>query len=495
MITSSIRLAPNDFGRTLDNHRDAAVVVGLYAGEHGVLGGRGAALVRDTLGADLVEMAAADPDFDGRPSARSVATLPGPSGPVRVVLVGLGRRIESPHTLFDAALAAKAGRALVSTLPMEAEGSLSAVAQGHAIGAWRYHRHPGEPGAPVPAHLVDDSTPDADSVLRRAAIVARATGWVRQLVEMPPNVLSPNDFADAIVTLATELTELGGGTVTVETWDETMLRARGFGGTLGVGAASAHPPLVVELRIEGDGPVTALAGKGITFDSGGINLKRDAGELSWMKSDMAAAASVAAAVIASAALGRTAPIVAVLPVAENMPGGTALRPGDVVSHPNGRTTEVLDTDCEGRLVLADALGWLAGLGPSQLIDVGTLTDSGAIGPAFWGCWATSAELATAVVDAGVVAFDRGWILPLHPSYVSMLPSRVADVANASPDAPDSGQLAATYLRTFVGDVPWVHIDNGSSAWLERDAHPWPAGATGTPLRALIEFLRPSENEL
>ncbi|MCV7224884.1 hypothetical protein [Mycolicibacterium komossense] len=492
MITSSIRLAPSDFGRTLDNHRDADVVVGLYAGEHGVLGGRGATLVRDTLGADLVELAGADPDFDGSPSARSVATVRGPSGPVRVVMVGLGPRIESPHTLFDAALATKASRAIVSTLPMETDGTLGAVAQGHAIGAWRYHRHPGEPGAPIPVHLVDDSTSDADSVLRRAAIVARVTGWVRQLVETPPNALSPNDFADSIAALAAEMAE---GKVTVETWDETTLRARGFGGTLGVGAGSAHPPLVVELRIDGDGPVTALAGKGITFDSGGINLKRDAGELSWMKSDMAAAASVAAAVIASAALGRTAPIVAALPVAENMPGGTALRPGDVVSHPNGRTTEVLDTDCEGRLVLADALGWLSGLGPSQLIDVGTLTDSGAIGPAFWGCWATSAELATALVGAGSVAFDRGWVLPLHSSYVSLLPSRVADIANAAPDAQDSGQLAATYLRTFVGDVPWVHIDNGSSAWLERDAHPWPAGATGTPLRALIEFLQPSEKEL
>ncbi|WP_173010113.1 M17 family metallopeptidase [Mycolicibacterium sp. P9-64] len=485
---SMARCSPEEFDKTLARHRDVDVVVGLFSDAGGVRGGRGAAVVRDALGVDVVELATIDPEFDGSPAARSVVMVQAPSGPVRIVLVGLGARVESPHTLFDAALCAKPTRAVVSTLALEADGALGAVAQGHAIGAWRYRQERDAPSQPAPLELLDDSAVDAEPVLARAAVVARATGWVRQLVEMPPNTLSPSTFAESVTTFAGEVAP---GTVTVDTWDEPTLRARGFGGTLGVGAGSANPPLVVELRIAGEGSPTALAGKGITFDSGGINLKRDVGELSWMKSDMAAAASVAAAVIAAAALGRTAPVVALLPVAENMPGPSALRPGDVVSHPGGRTTEVLDTDCEGRLVLADALGWLAGQGPSHLIDVGTLTDSGAVGPAFWGCWATSDELASAVVDAGSRAHDRGWALPLHPSYVSMLPSRVADIANASPDAPDSGQLAATYLRTFVGEVPWVHIDNGSAAWLERDASPWPAGATGTPVRALIEFLYPS----
>jgi len=484
---SMARCWPNEFGQTLARHRDVDVIVGLFSGPRGVRGGRGAALLGEVLGVDVVELAAADPDFDGGPSARSTAMVSGPSGPLRVVIVGLAHRVGSPHELFDAALATNPGRAIVSTLSLEADDALGAVAQGHAIGAWRYRRDPNAPAKQVPVELVDDFAIDASSILARARVVAAVTRWVRQLVEMPPNTMRPSDFADAVKALANDVAP---GAVAVDIWDESTLRARGFGGTLAVGAGSAHPPLVIELRIEGHGPSTALAGKGITFDSGGINLKRDGGELSWMKSDMAAAASVAAAVIASAALGRTAPVVAILPAAENMPGGTALRPGDVLSHPGGRTTEVLDTDCEGRLVLADALGWLAGQGPSQLVDVGTLTDSGAVGPAFWGCWATSGELAAAVVDAGSRAYDPGWVLPLHPSYASMLPSRVADIANASPDEPDSGQLAATYLRTFVGDVPWVHIDNGSAAWLERAAPPWPAGATGTPVRALIEFLHP-----
>jgi leucyl aminopeptidase len=464
------------------------VVVGMFADGSGVHGGRGATLVRDALGVDVVELAAADPEFDGAPGARTTATLPGPSGPVRVVLVGLGPRIDSLHGLFDAAVAVRPARPTISTLALEADGALAAVAQGHALGAWRYRRDPRAVGAPLPVTVVDDSADDPDAVLLRSALVAQVTGWVRQLVETPPNGLSPSGFADAVTALARDLAP---DSVTVTTWDEPTLRARGFGATLGVGAGSRHAPLVVELRIDGDGALTALAGKGITFDSGGINLKRDASEISWMKTDMAAAASVAAAVIVAAALGRTAPTVAILPVAENMPGGSALRPGDVLTHPDGRTTEVLDTDCEGRLVLADALGWLVAQAPSQLVDVGTLTDSGAVGTAFWGCWATSERVATAVVDAGRRAFDPGWLLPLHPTYEALLSSRVADVANTSMDAPDTGQLAATYLSTFVGDVPWVHLDNGSSAWLERDAHPWPAGPTGTPLRALIEFLAPS----
>ena len=482
------RCTADEFSQALIGDRDVDVVVGLFSDERGLRGGRGAAMVGDLLGVDLLAVAAADPDFDGRRAARSVVMVSGPAGPVRVVLVGLGPRIDSPHVLFDAALAARPVRATISTLAMESDGALGPVAQGHALGAWSYRRDPSAPSSVLSVDILDDSGSDPEAVLARARLVARMTGWVRQLVETPPNALSPKDFAAAVTTLAHEVAP---GSVSVQTWDESTLRARGFGATLGVGAASVHSPLAIELRIEGDGPVTALAGKGITFDSGGINLKRDAGELSWMKSDMAAAASVAAAVIAAAALGRTEPLIAVLPVAENMPGGSALRPGDVVSHPGGRTTEVLDTDCEGRLVLADALSWLAAQRPAQLLDVGTLTDSGAVGPAFWGCWATSDTLAAAVVAAGATAFDTGWVLPLHPTYVAMLPSRVADVANAPSDAPDSGQLAATYLSTFVGDVAWVHIDNGSSGWLERDAYPWPAGPTGTPLRALIEFLQPS----
>lgn len=489
MIAPNVnRCAPTDLAQALARHPDADVVVGMFATAAGIRGGRGAALLSALLGVDPTTLAAADPDFDGKPGSRSVASLAGPTGPIRVVSVGLGSHAGAAE-LFEAALACGNSRAVISTLAVESPGALLAVAQGHAIGGWRYQRSP-DAAAPLPVvEVVDDSDSDTDAVLTRAGIVTRATNWVRQLAETPPNMLGPNGFADAIAAFADELAP----SVRVERWDGAALAQRGFGGTLGVGGGSARPPLVVALHLDGTGPLTALAGKGIVFDSGGVNLKRDLGELSWMKSDMAAAASVAAAVISAAALGTAGPITAILPVAENMPSGSALRPGDLLTHPGGRTTEILDTDCEGRVVLADAVGYLAALGPARLIDVGTLTDSGGVGHRFWGCWTTSEALARDLVAAGERAFDRGWILPLDESYAKLLPSRVADIANAPAAVPDSGQLAATYLRTFAGDVPWVHVDNGSSAWLEDAAHPWPAGPTGTPVRALIELLAPADS--
>ena len=381
--------------------------------------------------------------------------------------------------LFAAALAAArncSGDVVVELGPGD---DAEAVATGLAAGVWRYLR----PGAADPARLLV-LVGAGEPALVRARVIAHAEAWVRQLVETPANLLGPLAFANAIRLFAAELAPA----VTVRVWDAAELAGRGFGGTAGVGSGSAQPPLVVELLAPGEGPVTALAGKGITFDSGGIDLKRDQGELAWMKTDMAAAASVAAAVVATAALRPGLALHAILPVAENMPGPTALRPGDVVTHPGGRTTEVVDTDCEGRLVLADALAWLAETAPARLIDVGTLTDSGGVGTAYWGCWGTAPALAAALTTAGREVGDPGWELPLHPSYDALLASRVADSANAPADAPDTGQVAATFLRPFAGDVPWVHIDNGSGAWLERDAGAWPAGPTGTPLRALVRWL-------
>lgn len=474
--------SPDDLGDVLSGNAPTEVVVGMF----GARSGRGADLIGAALGIDCAAFAAADPGFDGEPGARATVLIPGSSGALRVTLVGLGASIVGSAPLFEAAVSSGARGAVVSTLALEDRAALGAVAQGHAIGSWRYRR-PDTAADPTSVTLVVDGAAGTDVTLARAATVARATAWVRQLTETPPNALRPREFASEIADFAREL---AGGSVVVETWDASLLAQRDFGGTLGVGAGSAEAPLVVVLQVSGDGPWTALAGKGITFDSGGVNLKRDLGELSWMKSDMAAAASVAAAVIGAAALGTTGPVTAILPVAENMPGGRALRPGDVVRHPGGRTTEVLDTDSEGRLVLADALGWLAAQHPCRIIDVGTLTDSGGVGHAFWGCWGTSDALTSELTAAGERAFDRGWALPLHHSYLSRLASRVADVANAPVGVPDSGQLAATYLRTFVGDVPWVHIDNGSAAFLEDAAYPWPAGPTGTPVRALIELLAP-----
>jgi leucyl aminopeptidase len=482
---------------------DSTIVVGLFETDHGPEGGSGAAQLGSELGIELSSIAAASPGFVGRRGQRATVVAATSSGARAIVLVGLGARTTlTAASLRDAAIACRAGgpaNAVTSLLAREGTASVSALnatTEGHLLGSWRYRR-PDAGSALSTTDLTivagsgDDVVGERDKgrfqdAVDRATLVAEATNWVRQLVETPPNELGPEEFAATIADFAT------GSGVAVSVWSTELLRDRRFGATLGVGSGSVRPPLVVELTTSGTGeggPTTALAGKGITFDSGGINLKRDLGELAWMKSDMAAAASVAAATITASRLGVGAQhgaIHAILPVADNMPSLSAQRPGDVVTHPSGRTTEIVDTDCEGRLVLADAISWLAASNPRAIIDVGTLTDSGGVGTAYWGCWGT-APLAAAMVQAGAAAGDPGWYLPLHDSYLELLSSRVADIANASDDF-DSGQLAATYLSSFVGDVPWLHIDNGSGAWLEKDSGSWPAGPTGTPLRALIEFL-------
>lgn len=207
-----------------------------------------------------------------------------------------------------------------------------------------------------------------------------------------------------------------------------------------------------------------------------------------MRSDMAGGAAVAAAVIAAARLGLPVPAVAVVPLAENMPGGGALRPGDVLTHRGGRTSEVVDTDCEGRLVIADALGYLAEREPAAMLDVATLTDAAGLGPALWAALGTDQALVAEMLAAGEAAGEPGWPLPLPAAYRDLLASPAADLRNTPAQGPDSTVMAAMFLREFAGSTPWVHIDNGSTAWLEYDTGLWPEGATGSPARALLRFL-------
>jgi leucyl aminopeptidase len=414
---------------------------------------------------------------------------------VPVVVVGLGARDEcNADRLRDAAHLA-VGRAvehghrtITTSLAQaidDAAAGVRAVVEGLLLGGYR----PGRDDVSLTGvTLVVAPGAARTAAVRRALEVgagaARATNWVRRLVTTPAGDMTPADLADEIRTRARA------AGVACRVWSGRSLADKGFGAVIGVGAGSHNRPCVVELRA-GSGPsdrTWGLAGKGITFDSGGLNLKRDPREIAWMKSDMAGAGAVAAAVTAAQELGAGEPVRALLPLAENLPGGGALRPGDVVRHPGGRTTEVTDTDCEGRLVLADALAYLASARPAALLDVGTLTDGGGVGDALWGCWASDRALAAALLAAGSAAGEPGWELPLRREYARLLSSDVADSANCPADVPDSGQLAATYLRPFTAGVPWVHVDNGSTAYLELARPPWPKGATGSPTRALLELL-------
>jgi leucyl aminopeptidase len=476
-----------------------AVVLPFHRGPRGVVGGAGVTELARAWGTDLTALVRADRAFGAE--VGQVCLVLGTGSRAVVIAVGLGPEATAgPDQVRDAALAAarrtRGYRRVATTLSQvgpDRPAATRAAAEGLLLGCFDY-RAPGRPepapraAAPEQVLLVVDGEASRDATVRRALDLGvaggRAASWVRQLVETPAGALTPSDLADVLTKRAREVG------VTARVWNARSLSTKGFGGVLGVGAGSANPPVVVELR-SGAGPqeaVLGLAGKGITFDSGGLNLKRDPDEISWMKSDMAAAAAVAGAVFAAAELGAGAGVHTLLPLAENMPGGRACRPGDVLTHPGGRTTEVTDTDCEGRLVLADAIGYLAGTGPGAIVDVGTLTDGGGVGNALWGCWGTDLALAADLVAAGQAAGDPGWVLPLRPEYQQFIGSRVADAVNCSQEVPDSGQMAATYLRSFAGTVPWVHVDNGSSAYLELDRDPWPKGPTGSPVRALLELL-------
>jgi len=272
-------------------------------------------------------------------------------------------------------------------------------------------------------------------------------------------------------------------------WSAAELKKGGFGGILGVGRGSENPPRLIELKYQGgSGPPVALTGKGVTFDSGGLSIK-DAKDMEWMKADMAGAASVLAAMRAIAKLKPKVNVIAAIPSAENMPGSAAIRPGDVLRHRGGKTSEVLNTDAEGRLILADALSYLAEKKPRVIVDTATLTGSCmiALGEDLWGVLGNDDGLIKDVLDAGEEAGEPGWELPLWRSYRRHIESSIADVKNIGTRW--GGAIhAALFLEKFVGDVPWAHMDIAGTAWAERPGDYWPRGATGSPVRTFIRFV-------
>jgi leucyl aminopeptidase len=379
--------------------------------------------------------------------------------------------------------------------------SVRASAEGFLLGGYRVARtgsHPigGEPPAPAGKLTLLTSHPDRpgsdgnsagslEDALARGIVTGQMVNWVRDLVHAPAALATPESLAEMIAAEAVAHGEAA------RIWTAEELTREGFGGVIGVGQGSRNAPRLLEITHAGSGDpggLVAFAGKGITFDSGGLNLKRDPGEISWMRADMAGGAAVAAAVIAGARLRLPVAATAVVPLAENLPGGGALRPGDVLTHRGGRTSEVIDTDSEGRLIIADAIAYLAERNPAAIIDVATLTDAAGLGPALWAAMGTDQALLHDILQAGEAAGEPGWPLPLPLAYRELLSSSAADLRNTPARGPDSTVMAAMFLREFAGDAPWVHIDNGSTAWLEYDTGLWPEGATGSPCRTLIHFL-------
>jgi leucyl aminopeptidase len=462
-----------------------------------------AAALGEELGIDLAEELAAL-RFDGKPG--SIARIPtrGKAKASVVLVVGLGERgkvtLESlrrgagtaaRNALRDASLAVVVPGDLVEGA--DAADVAQAVTEGAGLGAYAFTEY----------RTTDDDTPklaaisvlagdgaDAGAVKKgvtAGAAIVSAVSTTRDLVNTPPQAKRPPALADRIADLAKE------AGLKVKIHDEKALAKGGFGGLIGVGQGSQEPPRLVELTYapaRAKGHVT-LVGKGITFDTGGISLK-PSNSMMTMKSDMAGAASVVGAMLAAAALGLKVKITGLCALAENMPSGTATRVSDVLTHRGGKTVEVMNTDAEGRLVLADALAYGAESKPDVMIDVATLTGAQvvALGNKVSGVMGTDEALVQGLLDAAKSAGEGLWELPLVADYREHLKSNVADLKNIGKPGEAGTIVAALFLKEFTADVPWAHLDiAGPSFTDEGDPFYTSRGATGASVRTLVRYLQ------
>jgi leucyl aminopeptidase len=474
-----------------------AIVVGLHKGTNGPVLAAGAAGVDAALGGRLAATLGLL-GAEGSPAeVTKLATLGATPAPV-VVAVGLGPADGvTPETLrraAGAAIRALAGTGRVAVaLPADDADELRAIAEGALLGAYDFTTYKSSPnGRRVPVKAVTVAVPTAgDKAARaeakRATVVTAAVHRSRDWINTPPNDLRPPAFADAAVAAA------GKAGLDVEVLDERALKRGGYGGILAVGMGSEAPPRLVRIAWSPRGATkhVALVGKGVTFDTGGISIKPGAG-MHEMKSDMSGAASVIAAMVAIAALKPKVRVTAYVPMAENMPSGSAYRPGDVVTMYNGKRVEVLNTDAEGRMILGDALARAAEDEPDYIIETSTLTGGQvvALGSRVSGVMGTP-EVTARVKAAGERSGEPMWPMPLPDEVRQGMESPIADLSqiNASGDRAAHMLQGGTFLAEFVGEVPWAHIDIAGPSY--NGGEPWghvSKGGTGVPVRTLIELV-------
>lgn len=426
---------------------------------------------------------------ESEPSAKpgSVASVPLPGElPNRVLVAGIGDGTAGELRLAGAAIArsarADADVAVTVAVPGLAGDELTALAEGLVLGGYKFDARP-RPRPNVCAELV--AVDDAAAVARGVEY-GRGAVWTRELTNTRTSTKTP---AWVAAQADAELTPLG---VRVTTHDVAWLAEHRFGGVLAVGGGSAAPPCLVEAswrpRGAGASPHIVLVGKGITFDTGGYNLKPGA-SMKTMYTDMAGGAAVLGALRIVAALRLPVRVTALVPLAENAVSGSAMRPDDVIRHYGGRTTEVMNTDAEGRLVLADALAYAAArLRPTALVDIATLTGGikVALGDATGGLFASSGELAAALLRSAEQTDEPLWRMPMLDEYLPALDSDIAD-ANNSAGNPQA-MTAAMFLRPFAGAVPWAHLDIAGPARAASDRGLSTVGATGFGARLLAHWV-------
>ena len=469
------------------------VAVPVLAGDDGPMLGPGSDSLVEDLDTDL--LAVLEPA--GATGAAGEVTPVPVSGAAResaldlVLLVGVGAGSPTELRQAGAALARRTcdQEAVATSVPAVGDDEgLVAFVEGVVLGSFGFQlRSAGPRRRPVRRVVVAGVVPDDPNVLHRALALAGA-GWCsRTLSTVPSNIKNPPWLA----VQAERIAEAGG--LAVRVWDEQKLERDGFGGILAVGRASAQPPRFVRLdhrptRGVRKVPHVVLVGKGITFDSGGLSIKPGEAMVN-MKRDMTGAAVVLAVMGALRDLDCRIRVTGLLCMAENVIDGDALRPGDVIRHYGGRTTEVNNTDAEGRLVLADGLAYAVDkLEPDVLVDVATLTGAVkiALGLHIGGLFCTDGALADRLLEVGSAAGEPLWRMPLSGEYEDGLTSKVADAINAPSPAPAIS--AALFLQHFTGGLPWAHLDIASVGDALENDHEWTAGPTGFGPRLLLRWL-------
>jgi leucyl aminopeptidase len=413
------------------------------------------------------------------------ASLGAVAAPV-IAVVGLGELEGAPTEDVLRKAAGTATRALAgrTTVAFALPGSSAAVAEGALLAA--YSVKAPAPGKGPVENIVILGEGEAPA---RSEILARSVNLARDLVNLPPNLLFPAVLADRAAS------EAEGTGIEVTVLTETELEAGGFGGIIGVGQGSANPPRLVRLawKPAGATKTVALVGKGITFDSGGLSLKPSV-SMETMKMDMAGSASVLATVLAAARLELPIGVTAWLAIAENMPSSTATKPGDVHTLYGGKTVEVLNTDAEGRLVLADALARASEENPDAIVDIATLTGAQivALGQRITGLMGNDDDLIGELLAAASAAGEPLWNMPFPPELRKAIDSSVADLSNVAPGGNRDGGmlLAGTFLREFVGEgIAWAHLDIAGPGWNSGEPYGYtPRGATGVMIRTLVGLL-------
>jgi leucyl aminopeptidase len=445
-------------------------------------------------GAGLPDELSDSPGADDFQDGYRKATLLHPEGHGRVLTVGLGEQDEfdaERARVVAAVAAAQAARveagSVAWVLPeTEHDDAIAAgLTEGTILASWRFERYR-KPDEDEPTPQIEKLTLVGSESLSVAIDVARiaaeAQNRARELQQLPSNVATPSFLAERAAEIVSTHEK-----VSFEVFDREQISDKGMGGLTAVSQGSTEEPKLIVLRYAGGGSPIGLVGKGVTFDTGGISIK-PAQSMQEMKMDMSGAAAVMEAIAAIAELDLPLELIGVIPATENMPSGTAIKPGDVITQYNGKTVEVNNTDAEGRLILADALAYCVELGAERVVDLATLTGAVviALGSTYAGLMSNDDEWAGEVAEAAERSGELAWRLPLHPDYKELTKGTIADLTNAASKRKAMTIYAASFLEEFVDGRPWVHLDIAGTAW-DTDRQYVGKGPSGFGVRLLVSL--------